>query len=100
MKGPSNNKEDLGQKIEWVAGIKGGPAPYSNFAFASLLTETILLGNVAVKLGGKKLEWDGPNLKVTNVPEAEHLIKPNIAKVGRYKQIAAFQGALSRPTFL
>ena len=79
LKGPSNNKDDLGQKIEWIEGIKGGPAPYSNFAFAALLTETILLGNVAVKLG-KKLEWDGPNLRVTNVPEAEHLIKTEYRK--------------------
>jgi predicted dehydrogenase len=74
LKGPSNNKDDLGMKIEWVAGIKGGPAPYSNFDFAALMTETLLLGNVAVKLG-KKLDWDAANLKVTNVKEAEHLIK-------------------------
>ena len=32
-----------------------------------MLTETILLGNVAIR-AGKKLEWDGPNLKVTNAP--------------------------------
>ncbi len=40
-----------------------------------MLTETILLGNVAMQLG-KKLEWDGPNIKVTNVPEAADLINP------------------------
>ena len=74
LKGPSNNKDDLGMKMEWVAGIKGGPAPYSNFEFASMITEMLMLGNVAVKLG-KKLDWDGPNLKVTNVKEAEALIK-------------------------
>jgi predicted dehydrogenase len=79
LKGPSNNKDDLGQKQEWIAAIKGGPAAYSNFDFAAMLTETILLGNVAVKVG-KKLEWDGPNLRVTNAPEAEALIKTEYRK--------------------
>ena len=35
-----------------------------------MLTEFILLGNVAIR-AGKKLEWDGPNMKFTNAPEAE-----------------------------
>ena len=30
-----------------------------------MLTETILLGNVAMRVG-KPLEWDGPKMKVTN----------------------------------
>ncbi|HEY2159268.1 MAG TPA: gfo/Idh/MocA family oxidoreductase, partial [Isosphaeraceae bacterium] len=47
---------------------------YSNFDIASLLTEAFLLGNVAIKTG-KRLEWDGPSLKVTNVPEANRLIQ-------------------------
>ena len=33
------------------------------------LTETILLGNVAMRVG-KKLQWNRPKLKVTNAPEA------------------------------
>jgi hypothetical protein len=38
----------------------------SNFDHASKLTETILLGNVAIREEKKKLEWDGPNMKFTN----------------------------------
>src|SRR5439155_10003734 len=72
---PSNGGGDTGQKKEWIAAIKGGPKAMSNFDYAAMLTETILLGNVASRLG-KKLEWDGPNLKVTNVPEAAALINP------------------------
>jgi predicted dehydrogenase len=75
----SNNGGDSGQKKEWVAAIKGGPKALSNFDYAAMLTETILLGNVAIKLG-KKLEWDGPNLKVKNVKEAEALINPPYRK--------------------
>jgi hypothetical protein len=43
------------------------------------LTETILLGNVALK-AGRKVEWDAKNLKITNIPNAEHLIKRDYRK--------------------
>jgi predicted dehydrogenase len=72
---PRNGKGDLGQKAEWVAAIRGGPPALSNFNYAAMLTETILLGNVAMRVG-KKLEWDGPSMRVTNAPEAEKYIKP------------------------
>jgi predicted dehydrogenase len=71
---PINNKDDDGMKIEWVEAIKGGPAAYSNFDFAAMLTETILLGNIAIRLTGEKLEWDGANLKFTNNEKANQYI--------------------------
>lgn len=55
-----NGKGDQGMKNEWVAGIQGGPKPFSNFDYAGLLTETILLGNVAVRTG-EPFSWDGAN---------------------------------------
>lgn len=61
-----NGGGDDGMKKEWVAGIKGGPKPFSNFDYAGMMTEAVLLGNVAIKAIGRKLEWDGPNMKVTN----------------------------------
>ena len=73
---PRNGKGDLGMKQEWAQAIKENKPEiaYSNFDFAAMLTETILLGNVAMR-AGKKLEWDGPNLKFTNLPEANKLLK-------------------------
>jgi hypothetical protein len=71
-----NRNTDLGQKEEWVRAIRGGPPALSNFNYAAMLTETILLGNVAMRVG-KKLEWDGPNMRVKNVAEAEQFIKPH-----------------------
>ena len=71
---PRNGKEDLGMKIEWVEAIKGGPPAMSNFNYAGMLTETILLGNVAMR-AGKLLEWDGPNMRFTNAPEANAFLK-------------------------
>jgi hypothetical protein len=76
---PRNGKGDDGMKAEWVAAIKGGPPAMSNFDYAALLTETILLGNVAMRVG-KKIEWDGPSMRATNCPEAEQYIKPEYRK--------------------
>jgi predicted dehydrogenase len=71
---PVNNKGDGGMKAEWVEAIKGGRPAYSNFDFAGMLTEAILLGNIAIRMNGQKLEWDGPGLKFTNNPTANQFI--------------------------
>ena len=70
----SNNDEN--QKSEWIAAIKAGKSEValSNFDYAGMLTEFILLGNIASKFGGKKLAWDGPNMKVTNLEEANKFL--------------------------
>ena len=74
-----NGKEDQGQKNEWIEAIRGGPKPLSNFEYASLLAETVLLGNVAIR-SGKILEWDGPNLRVTNDKDANQFIRREYRK--------------------
>jgi predicted dehydrogenase len=68
---------------EFARAIKGGPAARSNFPdYAGPLTETILLGNLAVWAApeadspGKKIEWDAKNLKPTNAPEVEVVVTP------------------------
>jgi len=40
------------------------------------LTETVLLGNLAVWASGKKILWDAEKLEATNAPEVAHVIKP------------------------
>ena len=68
-----NGRGDKGMKEEWVEAIKGGKPAMSNFNYAGLLTETILLGNIAMR-SDKKLLWDGPNLKFTNSSSANQFI--------------------------
>jgi len=74
--------ESPGHFEEWIRAIKGGPAAMSNFPdYAGPLTETILLGNLAVWAApeageGKKIEWDAKELKATNAPEVQHIVKP------------------------
>jgi predicted dehydrogenase len=63
-----------GHYKEWVDACKGGATPYSNFDIAAYLTEIILLGCVAMRVG-KKLEWDGPNMRALNAPEADAFVK-------------------------
>ncbi len=66
----------IGHHAEWIAACKGGKPAGSNFDYAGPLTEMILLGNVAVRMSlqlqakGLKLAYDGANMKVTNLPEA------------------------------
>ena len=59
----------VGHRQEWIEACKGVGSAQSNFEFAGPLTETVLLGNIALRTG-KKLNWDPENMKITNVPEA------------------------------
>jgi hypothetical protein len=70
---------DTRQHLEWIAACKGGPTPYSQFEIAAYLTEIILLGCVALRVG-KALEWDGPKMRATNAPEAAHFVKREYRK--------------------
>jgi hypothetical protein len=61
--------------------VRGGPPACSNFEYASKLTEIVCLGCLAVKAGlGKKVEWDGPNMKCTNIPEINKYLKRDYRK--------------------
>lgn len=47
-----------------------------SFDYGTRLTEFTLLGNLAQKAGvGRKVEWDGPSMKVTNLPELNALVQ-------------------------
>lgn len=70
---------DAKHHLEWIAACKGGPTPYSNFEIAAYLTEIILLGCVAHRVG-KRLDWDGPKMRATNAPEAAHFVKRSYRK--------------------
>jgi len=63
---------------EWIDGIKGGPAPLSNFEYASRLSEITLLGVLSLRMGGEKIYWDKENMKATGLPEADQIIREPI----------------------
>ena len=68
-----------GHYDEWLIACRGGTPAMSNFDYASRLTETVLLGNVAIR-SGKKIEWDAEKMTVTNAPEAQRFVKREYRK--------------------
>jgi hypothetical protein len=60
---------------DWVRACKAGRRAGADFEYSALLTEICLLGNVAKRVDAR-IEWDGPNMKVTNLPEAQTYIRP------------------------
>jgi hypothetical protein len=65
-----------GHLEEWMDACLGGPKVFSDFDFGGHLTEIGLAGIVALRLQ-KNIEWDGPNMKVPGVPEADKFIRPS-----------------------
>ena len=70
-----------GHHAEWLLACKGGPPARSNFDWAGPLTEVVLMGNVALRMEkqlyekGLTLHCDGPNMRITNLPEANKYVR-------------------------
>jgi predicted dehydrogenase len=67
---------------EWVQAIRGGPAASADFSTSGgPLSETVLLGNLAIWVGqspgqeGKLVEWDAESQSCPNLPELAPLIQ-------------------------
>ncbi len=71
---PKTIARSNGHHKDWIEACRGGKQASSNFDCAGPLTEIVLLGNVAIRTH-KKLNWDGQNMKVTNVPEANKYVR-------------------------
>lgn len=69
-----------GHYQEWLNACKGGPKAGSNFDWAGPLTETVLMGNVALRmelrnrLDRQKLLWDATAKRFSNIPEANEFL--------------------------
>jgi hypothetical protein len=62
---------NTGHRMQWAQAIKGVGKTSCPIDYASRLTETMLLGIVALRTGqGRRIEWDGEAGKVTNVSNA------------------------------
>lgn len=58
---------------EWVEACRGGEAAGCNFNWAEALTEIVLLGNIAIRIG-KPIEWDAGQGTFADAPEANRLL--------------------------
>ena len=85
---------DEQHQLDWIAAIREGRQPSSHFGKAGPLTETVLMGNLAVRAydlrmptptaedpdaydvpgRGNELLWDGEAMRITNLPELDRLV--------------------------
>jgi predicted dehydrogenase len=73
---PETIKRSPGHHRDFIEAVKDPSRPAcSDFSYSGPLTEMILLGVVAFR-ANKKIEWDGPNMKVTNGSFADEFIRP------------------------
>jgi predicted dehydrogenase len=64
-------------EADWVRACKEGPGgrPASSpFEYGGALTETVLLGVLAMRLPNQRLTWDAANLQFVNHPAADALL--------------------------
>ena len=69
------DKQEPLHRQNWAKACKGQAKSTSPFEYASKLTETMLLGIVALKTGqGVQLSYDGEKGEVTNLKEANQYL--------------------------
>ncbi|NHF59251.1 Gfo/Idh/MocA family oxidoreductase [Flavobacteriaceae bacterium TP-CH-4] len=90
-----NEEPEYGHQRKWVDACKAGfdspehRALTSSFDYAGPMTETVLMGNLAIRsymlreensdgkmefFARKKLLWDGENMRITNLEEANQFV--------------------------
>jgi predicted dehydrogenase len=68
-----------GHHAEWIRACKGGVAAMSNFAdYSGQMAETVLLGNVAIRVG-QRITWDSAKLQAS-VPAAAQYVRRTYRK--------------------
>jgi hypothetical protein len=92
---PPSDESEYGHQRKWVDACKAGfnskehKALTSSFDYAGPMTETVLMGNLAIRsymlrkdnekgqkefYGRKKLLWDGEKMKITNFEDANQFV--------------------------
>lgn len=67
---PKTIERSIGHHREWLKACRDGSPTTCNFDYSGALTEAVLLGNVAYRLG-KKITWDAKAMKAVGLPEAD-----------------------------
>jgi hypothetical protein len=65
---------------DWLRAIREGRKAGSDFSYGGPLTELAMIGVIALKMPGTKLQWDGPNARFTNCDEANQYLNPPYRK--------------------
>jgi hypothetical protein len=67
--------ENQSHHHQWVDACLGEGKTSASFSYGGPLTEALLLGVVANRFPETKLEWDAANLRVTNLSDANALLR-------------------------
>ncbi len=68
-----------GHEMDWIRACKENPEnreqTSSNFIYSGPFNEVVVMGNLAVRLQDlkRKLQWDGENMKITNIGDDEEI---------------------------
>lgn len=65
---------------DWIDAIRTGRKAGSDFSYGGALTEIPMLGVIAIKLAGTKLEWNAETSQFKNSNEANALLNPPARK--------------------
>jgi len=61
---------------QWIEACKGGPPSPTNFEAQAPVTEAFLLGCLAQRLPGERLQWDTAAMRVVNSERANRFVDP------------------------
>jgi predicted dehydrogenase len=61
---------------DWLDAIRQGKKAGSDFSYGAALSEIAMLGVIAIKLTGVKLQWDAAAMRFTNCDEANRFVNP------------------------
>ena len=64
-----------GHEQDWIRACKGGKPASSNFEYSGPLSETVLMGNLAIRNPDRLLLWDGEAMEVTNDKDANAYVR-------------------------
>jgi predicted dehydrogenase len=65
-----------GHQGDWLRAIREGKKAGSDFSYGGPLTELAMLGVIAIKFPGQKLQWDAATMQFTNFAEANAWVNP------------------------
>lgn len=72
---PPSIPSSVGHHQEWIDACKSRGPTTCSFDYSGVLAETVLLGNVAYRVGPRRLEWNADALEVVDCPEAAPLLR-------------------------
>jgi GFO/IDH/MocA oxidoreductase family protein len=70
---PRTLPRPIGELEQWIRACRGGTPSDASFESVAAITDTILLGTIAVRVD-KKLRWDAEKRRFESAPEADALL--------------------------